>query len=482
MLPLPETSADLLVLVLDGDPPADWAGAFGAAAEAAAADAASGAAATFYPASGPRRVAIVPLTADADGLERWRWAGATAAKLASGAKAEAVTLDAPAAPEAEALLEGFLLGSYRFDRYRTAPDAPPAPRVTVRAPDGARLDRARARAAATNAARDLVNTSPHDKTPERLAEAMREGAEAAGLGVEVWGMGRIRQEKMGGLLAVNQGSPDPPRFVVLRHVPGGAPEASGGGDSGAPVVLVGKGVTYDTGGLSLKPTKNSMDKMKADMGGAAAVYGAMLAVAAAGLPVPVTALIPMSDNRPGGRAYVPGDVVTMHSGATVEVMNTDAEGRMLLADGLSYARGLDPRLVVSVATLTGAQGVALGERVAALVAREDEHADAHRALFARASEASGDRAWPLPMYPHYKAQLKSDVADLQNVGGRMAGTITAAAFLEHFTCGADGEPAYPYVHLDIARPAFLDAPYGVHPKGASGFGVRLLADALEALA
>ncbi|MEL6616853.1 MAG: leucyl aminopeptidase family protein, partial [Bacteroidota bacterium] len=365
---------------------------------------------------------------------------------------------------------------YRFDRYRTKPNAPPEATVSVRLPEGetADLDAARIRAEATNAARDLVNLSPHDKSPEKLAEAMREGSEGAGLRVEVWNEARIQEEQMGGLLAVNQGSLDPPRMVTIEH----APEVSG---DEAPVVLVGKGVIYDTGGLSLKPTKNSMDKMKADMGGAAAVYGAMLALARLNVPVRVVALIPMTDNRPGVRAYVPGDVVTMHSGATVEVMNTDAEGRMLLADGLSLARSLSPRLAVSVATLTGAQGVALGERVGALVTRQDGSTEAHHALFTEAGAASGDTVWPLPLFAHYKAQLRSPVADLQNVGGRMAGTITAAAFLEHFT-REDGEAAYPWAHLDIARPAYLDKPYGVHPKGASGFGVRLLLDAIRSLA
>ncbi|MEM6328023.1 MAG: M17 family metallopeptidase, partial [Bacteroidota bacterium] len=223
------------------------------------------------------------------------------------------------------------------------------------------------------------------------------------------------------------------------------------------------------------------DKMKADMGGGAAVYGAMLGLASLRTPLRVIALIPMSDNRPGVRAYVPGDVIHMHSGATVEVLNTDAEGRMLLADGLSLARSYTPRLGVSVATLTGAQGVALGDRVAAVVTREDEHADRLRDLTVRAGDATGDLAWPLPLLPHYKDQLKSDVADLKNVGGRMAGTITAAAFLEHFTRDDEGEPAYPFLHLDIARPAFLDAAYGYRPKGGTGFGVRLLLDLLTRL-
>ena len=256
--------------------------------------------------------------------------------------------------------------------------------------------------------------------------------------------------------------------MVLEWAPDGA--------DGDPVVLVGKTVTYDTGGLSLKPTKGSMDFMKADMAGGAAVAGALVGAARSGLPLRVIGLLPMSDNRPGGRAYAPGDVLTMHSGATVEVLNTDAEGRLLLADALSYARGLAPRWVLDAATLTGAQGIALGERVAAVISRMDDRDLADRVR--QSGERTGDLSWPLPLYPHYRDQLKSDVADLKNVGGRMAGTITAAAFLETFPRDADDAPAYPWVHVDLARPAFLDNAYGYRPKGASGFGVRLLLDLL----
>ncbi|MEM6286289.1 MAG: M17 family metallopeptidase, partial [Bacteroidota bacterium] len=325
------------------------------------------------------------------------------------------------------------------------------------------------RAWATNWARDLVNLPPDAKMPAALADRVAEAASEMGVRVEVWDKARIEQEQMGGLLGVNRGSLDPPRFVTLEWAPAGT-------EADAPVVLVGKTVTYDTGGLSLKPTKDSMDKMKADMAGGAAVAGALVGAARLGLPVRVIGLLPMSDNRPGGRAYAPGDVLTMHSGATVEVMNTDAEGRLLLADALSHARSLSPRYVLDAATLTGAQGVALGERVAAVVARPDEQDLAGRVH--EAGERTGDLAWPLPLYPHYREQLQSDTADMMNVGGRMAGTITAAAFLEAFTRDDEDEPAYPWVHVDLARPAFLDAPYGYRPKGATGFGVRLLLDLL----
>ena len=424
-----------------------------------------------------RRVAVA-VTQDEPGLEAWRWAAAAVAGAVGGLEAERVTLVAPpgSGPEvAAAVLEGFRLAAYRYLDYKTD-EAPPEPALAVwsdapRDAVEAALRDAEARVEATAWARDLVNTPPDAKMPAALADRIEARAVEAGLRVEVWDKARIEAERMGGLLGVNRGSLDPPRFVVLEWAPEGL-EAS------APVVLVGKTVTYDTGGLSLKPTKDSMDKMKADMGGGAAVAGALLGAARLGLGLRVVGLLPMSDNRPGGRAYAPGDVLAMRSGATVEVLNTDAEGRLLLADALDLAREYGPRWVADVATLTGAQGVALGERVAAVMARPGEHDLAERAR--AAGERTGDLAWPLPLYPHYRAQLDSDVADLKNVGGRMAGTITAGAFLEAFTCDGDGEPAYPWLHLDVARPAFLDSPYGYRPKGATGFGVRLLLDLLEA--
>ena len=479
--PLDALSCDLLVVPV-GEGGAGWAGVLGDAIETALADArtAKGSSVLLRSGAGPRRVAVVDAR-EPDGLERWRWAAAEGARAAARVEAERVVVATPPGEGAEtaaALVEGFRLGAYRFDHYRTAA-APPdvALAVWTEAEDvGGAVRRAEARAEVTNRARDYVNIAPDEKMPDALADLVREDAEAAGVRVEVWDKARIEEEEMGGLLGVNRGSLDPPRFVVLEW----APEGHEGDD---PVVLVGKTVTYDTGGLSLKSTKGSMDKMKADMGGGAAVAGALLGAARLGLPVRVIGLLPMSDNRPGGRAYVPGDVLTMHSGATVEVMNTDAEGRLLLADALSYARTLGPRWVLDAATLTGAQGVALGERVAAVVTRVGEEALAERVRAAGA--ATGDLAWPLPLYPHYRDQLKSDVADLSNVGGPMAGTITAAAFLEHFTHaeadegGAGEEPAYAWVHLDIARPAFLDSAYGYRPKGGTGFGVRLLLDLLD---
>ena len=480
--------SDLVVLPVDGDGPDAWRPLLGPAYETALQDAQTSKkpAVVIRPDGG--RLAVVAVgdqptgRRSQPGAERWRWAAAAAAGEAGRVEAERVTIAVPpgeGAPTAAALVEGFQLGAYRYDDYRTAKAPTPATLTlwTESGPDDAlrpSVEAAEIRAQATAWTRDLVNLPPDAKMPAALADRIKAHANDAGLRVEVWDKARIEQEEMGGLLGVNRGSLDPPRFVVLEWAPPGT-------EADAPVVLVGKTVTYDTGGLSLKPTKDSMDKMKADMAGGAAVAGALWGAARLGLAVRVVGLLPMSDNRPGGRAYAPGDVLTMHSGATVEVMNTDAEGRLLLADALSVARSFSPRWVLDAATLTGAQGVALGERVAAVVARPDDQALAERVH--QAGEATGDLAWPLPLYPHYRDQLKSDVADLSNVGGSMAGTITAAAFLEHFTRtdaapDEEGEPAYPWVHVDLARPAFLDSAYGYRPKGGSGFGVRLLLDLL----
>ena len=428
-----------------------------------------------YGIDGTRAVLVAVLGEDE---EARRVAAAKAAVAAQALHAETVVLVLPDGESAAPYVEGFLLGSYRYTRYKTAGEAMWAGPATLHivAPETQRdaVEAAVIRAEATNWARDLVNRSPDEKTATQLADLAREAAEAAGLRVDVWDKARIETEGLGGLLAVNRGSVTPPAFVVLEHTPDGTADD-------APIVLVGKAVTFDTGGLSLKPTKGSMDHMKADLGGGAAVLGAMLALARLHLPLRVVALIPSTDNRPGADAYVPGDVVRMHSGATVEVLNTDAEGRMLLADALSIARQYAPRLVVDVATLTGAQVVALGSRVAAVLTNEGEGDEERLGRFIRAGQATGDYVAPLPMFAFYKEQLKSDVADLKNVGGRDAGTITAAKFLEHFTQDADGQ-GYPWGHVDIAGPAFLESAQDYRPKGGSGFGVRLLIAVLEDLA
>jgi leucyl aminopeptidase len=260
---------------------------------------------------------------------------------------------------------------------------------------------------------------------------------------------------MGGLLAVNKGSIDPPTFTIFEWKPKNKVNKK-------PIVLVGKGVMYDTGGLSLKPT-NYMDTMKCDMAGGAAVAGAMYAISKAKLPVHVIGLIPATDNRPDGNAYVPGDVITMLDGTTVEVLNTDAEGRMIMADALSYAKNYDPELVIDIATLTGAAAVALGEN--AIVGMCTKSEKEFRAL-QKSGMRVNERVIEFPFWDEYKDMLKSTIADLKNIGGMYAGAITAGKFLEHFT-------DYPYIHLDIAGPAFIKKRDSYRVTGGTGVGVRL---------
>ena len=468
-------TADLILIPVVGEAvPEPWQSRV---PEQAVADALETKGAVVVYGSEGERMALVAVADDADDEAR-RVAAAKGAQAALTLRAETVALAVPGGEDAAPYVEGAILGAYRYTRYKTTDEAawPGLAALQVLAPEAQRaaIEAAHIRAEATTFARDLINRSPDETTASHLGDLTREMAEAVGLRVDVWDEQEIREEGLGGLLAVNRGSMTPPAFIVLEHAPEGHEDES-------PVVLVGKAVTFDTGGLSLKPTKGSMDHMKADMSGGAAVIGAMQAVARLALPLRVVALIPSTDNRPGEDAYVPGDVVRMHSGATVEVLNTDAEGRMLLADALSVAKRYNPRLVVDAATLTGAQVVALGSRVAAVLTNEGEGAEERLDRFIRAGHATGDLVAPLPMFDFYKKQLESDVADLKNVGGREAGTITAAKFLEHFTQDDEGE-GYPWVHLDLAGPAFLERAREYRPAGATGFGVRLLVAVLDELA
>jgi leucyl aminopeptidase len=262
---------------------------------------------------------------------------------------------------------------------------------------------------------------------------------------------------MGGLLAVNSGSQLPPTFTILEHKPKNAKNKK-------PYVLVGKGVVYDTGGLSLKPTAGSMDSMKSDMAGAAAVVGAIYAIAKNNLPIHVIGLIPATDNRPGEMAYTPGDVITLRGGITVEVLNTDAEGRLILGDALDYAKKYNPELVLDLATLTGAQVMAIGQYGAAIMGSAPQ--DVKNQLTTVGYDTH-ERVAEMPFWDEYDDLIKSDIADIKNVGGREGGCITAGKFLARFT-------DYPWIHLDIAGPSFLTSPEHYKPKGGTGYGVRLL--------
>ncbi len=312
---------------------------------------------------------------------------------------------------------------------------------------------------ATNFAKDLVNEPLSFLTATQLSKEIKTLGKNFGFKVEVLTKAKIEALKMGGLLAVNKGSIDPPTFSILEWKPTKAKNKK-------PIVLVGKGVVYDTGGLSLKPTPNSMDMMKCDMGGAAAVIGAMVAIAKNKLPYHVIVLVPATDNRPGGNAYVPGDVIKMYNGKTVEVLNTDAEGRMILADALSYADNYQPELVIDVATLTGAAAGAIGHYGVVAMGNTPENT---MNKLKESGNNTFERIVEFPFWEEYNEQLKSSIADLTNLGNGAGGAITAGKFLEHFTNA-------PYIHLDIAGPAFIKKQINYLSQGGTGVGVRLLYD------
>lgn len=433
----------------------------------------------LYPESSrAKRVVLVGLgTAKTIDAERLRAAAAQGAQAAINMKAKTVGVVMPENPldaetASQALVEGFVLGSYRFRRYKTGEENgfEGIERIVLHAEQDEKVgrrgaERGRIVAESVITARDLVNLSPDEKTPTLLSRAIEKSAKKYGYEIEIWDKQMIEEEGMRGLLAVNRGSMEPPTFTVLTWHPENAVNER-------PIVLVGKGIVFDTGGLSLKPTKDSMDHMKSDMAGAAAVVGTFEALARLDMPLYVVGLIPATDNRPGENAFVPGDVLRMHSGKTVEVLNTDAEGRLILADALSYAKNYRPELVVDLATLTGAIVIALGSEAAGVMTNDVEGASERLASIEAAGERSGDRVHRMPMYDEYGKALESDVADLKNIGGRDAGSITAAKFLEHFV-------DYPWIHLDIAGTAFLDSPKPYRPKGGTGFGVRLLVEFLR---
>ncbi len=312
---------------------------------------------------------------------------------------------------------------------------------------------------ATNTARTLVNEPLSYLTATVLSEEIKKLGKKAGFKVEVFDKQRIEALKMGGLLAVNKGSIDPPTFTILEWKPANAKNKK-------PLVFVGKGIVFDTGGLSLKPTKGSMDLMKSDMAGAAAVAGSIYAIAKAKLPVHVVGLVPATDNRPDGNAYAPGDVIQMMSGLNIEVLNTDAEGRMILGDALHYAKKYEPQLVIDLATLTGAAVAAIGKYGIVSMGTATEK---QMSKLAESGNNVSERLAPMPFWDDYAELLKSDIADMKNIGGPHAGAITAGKFLERFT-------DYPWIHLDIAGPSFVEQRDSYRGIGGTGVGVRLLFD------
>lgn len=369
--------------------------------------------------------------------------------------------------EIKDFLEGFLLSSYQFLKYFGDKEkkAYKLQEINVEEEFSQNdLDELINISKAVFWARNMVNEPVSYLTAEQLSNEIEMLANDSAISVKVLEKTQIESLKMGGLLAVNQGSIDPPTFSIIEYKHENAANKK-------PIVFVGKGVVYDTGGLSLKPTPNSMDVMKSDMGGAACMVGAIYLAALQKLPVHVIGLIPATDNRPGLNAYAPGDVVTMFDGTTVEVLNTDAEGRMILADALAYAKKFDPQLVIDAATLTGAAHRAIGPHASIMMGNASEM-EFKRML--DAGEEMHERLVHFPFWEEYFEEMKSDIADLKNIGGPSAGMITAGKFLEHFV-------EAPYIHLDIAGPAWLDRQDAYRTKGGSGVGVRLLYQYLKKL-
>jgi leucyl aminopeptidase len=365
------------------------------------------------------------------------------------------------AAAAQAVAEGAVIGAYQFTTFKSSPEPAALARLVVVGGGGKRIQDALEVGArigdAVTYARDLVNTPGGTLTPMVLAESAVEIAERENLQVTVLGPDEIAEARLGGLLGVNRGSVQPPRFIQISYVPDGRQRGS--------LALVGKGITFDSGGLSIK-TGQGMMTMKNDMGGAAAVLGAFSAVRAVAPKVRMTGYIPTTDNMTGGDATRPGDVLEARNGKTIEVLNTDAEGRLILADALALASEAEPDAIVDLATLTGAVEVALGNRIAGLLGNDEAWIDQVRV----AAERAGERVWPLPMPNDYRKRLDSDVADLRNISRTNdGGTITAALFLREFV----GE-GIPWAHLDIAGGAWSNDIDGELAKGGTGFGVRTI--------
>lgn len=369
-----------------------------------------------------------------------------------------------------AVAEGAALAGYHFDEYRSKREPSGVDRIVVVAPSetdevAEGLRRGLVAARAVWFARDLVNAPPSDLPPRALADRVADHLGAmAGTTVEVWDESRIAKERLGGLMAVARGSAEPPRLVRATYTPDG----SAGADVGH-VVLVGKGITFDSGGLSLK-SPEGMTTMKTDMTGAAVVCAVIGACAELRLPVKVSVIAPVTENMPGERAQKPGDVFTARNGMTVEVLNTDAEGRLVLADGLSLAVEAEPDAIVDVATLTGAQVVALGRGMGAVVGTNEGLVDALR----RAGDRSGERLWPMPLPDDYESHIDSEIADMKNTGRPGEAGVTAGAMLLKRFAGD-----VPWAHLDIAGPARAQEASGYLAKGGTAFGVRALLDFLE---
>jgi len=362
-----------------------------------------------------------------------------------------------------AYVEGMALGNYQFTKYKSKPEINSLKKIEIDSNkvEPSTISILNILIESVNLCRDLINEPLTFLNAVKLSEIAKEKGNEAGVKVEVFNKKKIEALRMGGLLAVNKGSLDPPTFTIMEWKPKNFKNKK-------PLILVGKGIVYDTGGLNIKPGDYMLD-MKSDMGGAAAVMASVIAVAKAKLPIHVIGLMPATDNRPDGNAYVPGDIIRMFTGKTVEVMNTDAEGRLILADALGYASNFEPELVINIATLTGAASRAIGHYgIVAMHSKAQE--------FFNKLKLSGENVYErlaeFPFWDEYSDLIKSDVADIKNLGGADAGMITAGKFLEEFA-------NYPFIHLDIAGPAFLNKRDSHRGKAASGVGVRLFFDFIK---
>ncbi|MDO8357839.1 MAG: leucyl aminopeptidase [Nitrospirota bacterium] len=404
-------------------------------------------------------------------LETIRQAMGTAAKRVRQAKVGAFTVVLPTVTPAgmssvevaQAMVEGAILGSYQFTVYRTAAAEHAVEGMKILIPQKSQLKqvsegvrRGVATAEATVFVRDLCNHPSNVLTPTRVAEEAKAIAKAEKISIKILEQKEMERLGMGALLGVARGSQEPPKFIILEY--NGAKKKDE-----RPVVLVGKTITFDTGGISLKPAEN-MEHMKADMTGGAEVLASIRAAARLKLPLRLISILPVAENMPGGRAMKPGDVVTTLSGKTVEVQNTDAEGRLILADGLAYAMRYKPAALIDIATLTGACVVALGQFAIGMFGTDQALKEQVR----KSGQKAGERVWEMPLWEEYFEQLKSDVADMRNIGGRGGGMITAALFLSKFVGDC------PWVHLDIASTDWSERERAYVPKGPTAIGTRLL--------
>ncbi len=399
--------------------------------------------------------------------EGFRLIGVKAGKSANGNKIKSLAIQNFSTQDDAALLaaEGMALANYQFLKYKEKPEEEENALTTIKFLQSEvtkkSVDHLQNLVDAVYACRTLVNEPLNFLTAPQISKEFQKMGKKAGFKVTVFDKKRIQKENMNGILAVNLGSPDPPTFTIMEWKPKNAQNKQ-------PIIIVGKGVVFDTGGLSLKPTTNSMDIMKCDMAGGATVGGVLYTVAKNKIPLHVIGLVPATDNRPGQNAYVPGDVIRMRNGLSVEIMNTDAEGRMLLADALNYATKYKPELVIDLATLTGAAMRSIGPHAIALMSKADR--ETTDALVASGYNTH-ERLIEFPLWDEYGDMIKSDIADIKNLGGALSGAITAGKFLEHFT-------DYPWMHLDIAPTAWNFRPDGYRLKNGTGSGVRLLVDFL----